>query len=46
MQTHTHVHILTMGILMVHHVQLILISLHIPQKIVCRDVTALSLLIV
>lgn len=36
---------LTVGVLVIHHVQIIFISFHISKEIICRDVTTLSLLI-
>lgn len=36
---------LTVGMLMVNHIQLILVSLHISQQIVGRNITALRLFI-
>lgn len=38
--------VLTVRVLVVHHVQVILVCLHVSQQVICRDVTALCLLVV
>lgn len=37
---------LTVWVLVVHHIQVIFIRFHISQQVVCRDITALCLLVV
>lgn len=38
--------LLTVWVLVVHHIQVVFICLHVSQQVVCRDITALCFLIV